>query len=101
MPKRPASQHKPRHPKSEAQKLYGHAWRQARERYLHEHPCCVRCHPRVTEATIVDHKTPHRGDLGLFWDQKNWQSLCKPCHDAKTGNEDSPGFASVRKRGAR
>ena len=35
------------------------------------------------------HIRPHRGDPVLFWDEKNWQSLCKPCHDKKTWNEDN------------
>lgn len=33
-------------------------------------------------ATVVDHVKPHRGDLELFLDRTNLQSLCKPCHDA-------------------
>jgi 5-methylcytosine-specific restriction endonuclease McrA len=28
-------------------------------------------------ATIVDHIKPHRGDQNLFWDQTNWQALCR------------------------
>lgn len=32
-------------------------------------------------ATIVDHIVPHKGDLVLFHDPENLQSLCKPCHD--------------------
>lgn len=31
---------------------------------------------------------PHRGDQKLFWDESNWQALCKPCHDRKTWTED-------------
>jgi len=27
----------------------------------------------------------------MFWDERNWQALCKPCHDAKTAREDG-GF---------
>jgi 5-methylcytosine-specific restriction protein A len=34
---------------------------------------------------VVDHIIPHRGDQYLFWDQENWQALCKDCHDRKTG----------------
>ena len=42
-------------------------------------------HPGVvTPAAVVDHVLPHRGDWSLFWDESNWQPLCKPCHDAKT-----------------
>ncbi|WP_435645121.1 HNH endonuclease [Butyricicoccus porcorum] len=43
---------------------------------------------RYTRATVVDHIVPHRGDPKLFWDQTNWQSLCKQCHDRKTMTEE-------------
>lgn len=42
----------------------------------------------MVKATVVDHIIPHRGDQKLFWDQRNWQSLCKQCHDRKTLTED-------------
>ncbi|WP_312032689.1 HNH endonuclease [Sinorhizobium psoraleae] len=35
----------------------------------------------VTAADTVDHITPHRGQLDLFFDPSNLQSLCKSCHD--------------------
>ena len=35
-----------------------------------------------------DHIVPHRGDMRLFWDESNWQPLCKRHHDVKTRNED-------------
>jgi 5-methylcytosine-specific restriction protein A len=38
---------------------------------------------------VVDHIVPHRGREQLFWDESNWQALCKACHDRKTGEEDS------------
>lgn len=69
---------------SAAQRGYGHKWQKAREGWLREHPLCV-MHAalgRVVPATVVDHKAPHRGDMVLFWDRNNWQSLCKQCHDA-------------------
>ena len=40
----------------------------------------------LTPATVVDHVIPHRGDQKLFWDEDNWQALCKSCHDRKTGH---------------
>ena len=43
---------------------------------------------RLVKATVVDHIIPHRGDAKLFWDEGNWQSLCKNCHDHKTMTED-------------
>lgn len=36
----------------------------------------------MVAASVVDHKIAHRGDMTLFWDKANWQSLCKPCHDS-------------------
>lgn len=44
-------------------------------------------------ATVVDHVIPHRGDMELFWDSDNWQSMHKQCHDKKTASEDG-GFGN-------
>lgn len=75
---------------SSTQRGYGYKWQQARAGYLAKHPLCANCQKegRVEEATEVDHVIPHRGDMTLFWDQANWQALCKPCHSAKTASED-------------
>ena len=72
------------------EKGYTRRWQQARDRFLKTHPLCVRCQAagKLTPATVVDHIVPHRGDQVLFWDQNNWQALCKPCHDRKTMTED-------------
>ena len=35
----------------------------------------------VELATVVDHKTPHKGDETLFFDPENLSSLCAPHHD--------------------
>lgn len=69
---------------------YNAKWRKARSRYLKQHPLCVRCEvqKKLTKATVVDHIQPHRGDQTLFWDEMNWQALCKSCHDKKTMTED-------------
>jgi 5-methylcytosine-specific restriction endonuclease McrA len=71
---------------------YGYAWQRARLRYLAAHPFCVRCVAEgitipVPLATELDHVIPHRGNQALFWDQSNWQPLCKPHHDDKTREE--------------
>ena len=67
---------------------YDSRWREARKLYLQRHPLCVECmkQGRYIKATDVDHIKPHRGDSVLFWDQSNWQALCKAHHDAKTGH---------------
>jgi 5-methylcytosine-specific restriction protein A len=74
---------------SAARRGYGPRWRKAREGYLARHPLCASCQAdrRLVPATVDDHIVPHRGDPVLFWDERNWQGLCKPCHDAKTARE--------------
>jgi 5-methylcytosine-specific restriction enzyme A len=71
---------------SAAQRGYGSRWRKARARYLADHPLCASCLAggRLTSAAVVDHVVPHGGDRRLFWDEGNWQALCKSCHDSKT-----------------
>ncbi|WP_289184903.1 HNH endonuclease [uncultured Parasutterella sp.] len=32
----------------------------------------------------------------MFWDESNWQALCKHCHDVKTAKEDG-GFGNERR----
>ena len=70
--------------------LYTYKWQQARVVYLREHPLCVHCKAigHLKAAICVDHIKPHRGDEVAFWDEKNWQPLCKVCHDTKTATED-------------
>jgi 5-methylcytosine-specific restriction protein A len=68
---------------------YNRRWQRARKHYLQRHPLCVTCQTvdETVAATVVDHIIPHRGDQELFWNQGNWQSLCKRCHDKKTARE--------------
>ena len=62
-----------------AQRGYNGAWRKARAEWLQFNPFCT--HPACNAlATVVDHIIPHKGDMVLFWDKNNWQSLCTPCH---------------------
>lgn len=80
-----------------ASRGYGRRWRRESKAYLAEHPLCAR-HQRagkVRAASLVDHVRPHRGDMALFWDKDNWESLCKTCHDHKTATEDG-GFGRRR-----
>lgn len=69
---------------------YNSKWRTARNRFLKLTPLCTRCQIQgdLVKATVVDHINPHRGNQHLFWDESNWQSLCKKCHDKKTMTED-------------
>lgn len=69
---------------------YNTTWRKYRIMYLHAHPLCSEClsHGITTMATVVDHIIAHKGNVDLFWDSNNHQSLCKKCHDIKTGTKD-------------
>jgi len=34
-----------------------------------------------TSKLVCDHRKPHRGDITLFWDEANLETLCSsPCH---------------------
>jgi 5-methylcytosine-specific restriction protein A len=73
------------------QRGYGYKWQQAREGFLRKHPLCVYCkrEGKVTAATVVDHTIPHRGDMNLFWDEKNWAALCAHHHSSDKQREES------------
>lgn len=67
--------------------MYGYRWQLASRSFLQMHRWCVdpyKVHQRKMFAQCVDHIVPHRGDLNLFWDLDNWQSLCNQCHSRKT-----------------
>jgi len=80
---------------SAAQRGYNSRWQKARATYLREHPLCADHLARgaVVQAEVVDHIVPHRGDQALFWDSKNWQALCKRCHDSHKQRMEKSGVA--------
>lgn len=41
-----------------------------------------------TSQLVADHRRAHRGDEKLFWDERNLQTLCKPCHDSRKQREE-------------
>lgn len=77
---------------------YTYRWQRSRESFLSRHPFCCMCSTdaRPVAATVVDHMTAPKlseakasGDAAvikdawkLFWDEGNWQPLCKLCHDS-------------------
>lgn len=92
--------HQDRERGSSTERGYDGRWRRYRKTYLAEHPLCVICLAKdpevIREATMVDHIVPHKGDMKLFWDPKNHQSLCTECHGVKTAKEDG-AFGNPRK----
>lgn len=84
-------EHRKLHQRPSAQKRgYDYRWQKASKLFLTAHPFCEHCKKenRLVKATVVDHIIPHRGDQELFWNEGNWQALCKECHDQKTMTED-------------
>lgn len=48
-----------------------------------KHPGCPKLVPYGSHY-CTEHEALHRGAPVLFWDESNWQSLCKTYHDKKT-----------------
>jgi 5-methylcytosine-specific restriction protein A len=71
---------------SSNQRGYNYQWQQARISWLQANPVCAECKwIDVPRNMVIDHIQPHRGGRLLFWDRTNWQTLCRNCHDQKTG----------------
>ena len=77
------------------QRGYNSRWVRYSKQYRLAHPLCVECYKegKLTPATCVDHIIPHKGDMKLFWDPDNHQSLCTYHHGLKTAAEDG-GFGN-------
>lgn len=74
---------------SASERGYDVRWQEYRQLYLRHNPLCVLClkQGKHTQASVVDHINPHKGNMVLFWDSNNHQSLCRSCHDTKTRQE--------------
>lgn len=77
-----------------AERGYGGKWQRERLRFLDDNPICERCDAegRATPATVVNHRTPHRGNQKLFWDRKNWESACERHHNSDIQREERSGI---------
>lgn len=71
-------------------------WQEIRREQLSRFPLCEPCRRqgRVTAATTVHHKVPHRGNASLFF-AGPFESHCKVCHDSIGQEEDRKGFTST------
>lgn len=63
-------------------------WRKFRRLYIVDNPLCEECkrNGKVTEGKDIDHITPIRFG-GEPFDFNNLQTLCKTCHNKKSGRE--------------
>lgn len=101
--------------KSEWSPLYKTTqWRKARLAHLSLEPICRYCRQagQINDGSrsldgraqpdprrrflVVDHIIPHRGNLTLFWDVANWQTLCPDHHDTVKQREEGRGFSNAR-----
>jgi 5-methylcytosine-specific restriction protein A len=76
------------------------AWRGKggiREQQLTRQPLCERCLKagRYTRASVVNHRTPHKGDWHLFSDPDNLESACPPHHDGEIQSEEALGYSKA------
>jgi 5-methylcytosine-specific restriction protein A len=74
----------------EAHTFYGSPeWRRLRKLKLRQTPYCEECYRqgRMTAARMCDHILPAREYPSRRLDVTNLQSLCLPCHRAKTNRE--------------
>ena len=64
-------------------------WVNLRNLKINRSPLCEECQRMgiTTLATTVDHIVPWRGNMDLFFDIDNLQSLCTSCHNRKTAKE--------------
>lgn len=75
-------------------KLYkSKRWQKLRAQQLARYPFCQCPHHigQQVKAEVVDHKTQHRGDLALFYDARNLQSMAKECHDKFKQSQEKGG----------
>lgn len=78
------------------QRGYGHRWHiesQAWLKALGAPLCACGC---GRQANMVDHRTPHKGNMTLFWDKTNWQPYHTSCNTRKA-NRSEGGWGNVRR----
>ena len=87
---------------AESRKLYSRKqWRILRERallrdgFMCQHKGCKALLKRGTRhprSAVVHHLKPHKGDLDLFFDINNLQSVCWTCHSGSIQSIENRGF---------
>lgn len=73
---------------------YGTAfWKRRREHQLATHPLCAHCEAEgtLTQATVANHVTAHRGDWDSFA-KGALESLCEHHHNALVQSREALGY---------
>lgn len=73
-------------------------WTKASRIYRAEHPLCAACMEKgfIRASEVVDHVVPYPVCTDFF-DQNNWQALCKKCN-AEKGNKDKRLIQEYKKK---
>ncbi len=88
---------------AEYRKLYKTvAWQRLREQVIQRdmgtcRTCGILCTTgtRSTRTATIDHITPHKGDLALFYDPANLQLLCGSCHSGQKQRSEKSGYSTA------
>lgn len=80
-----------------------HSWRWTKlsRAFRERHPLCAECEKqgRITPSQVVDHIIPAEV-CDDFWDETNWQALCRKCN-AEKGRRLDKKIIARHKRAAR
>lgn len=72
------------------QRGYDSYWQRASKAFLAQPEnrlCACGC---GRAADMVDHIIPHRGNMKLFWDIRNWQPMASsPCHSSRKQSQEA------------
>ena len=68
------------------------AWQKLRKHFLMNNPLCDFClvDGRFTQATVVDHIIPHKGNMKIFLEGP-FQALCETHHNSTKQREEKSG----------
>jgi 5-methylcytosine-specific restriction protein A len=75
-------------------------WRTFRWRILVRDNFTCRMCGRVGPSSemVADHRQPHKGDMRLFWDPENCQTLCaSPCHNSVKQSQEKGGNKPMKR----
>lgn len=77
-----------------------HTWRWTKESkaYRDVHPLCAECERagKIAASEVVDHIIPSEV-CEDFWDQENWQPLCRECNRHKGRTHDKKVIKRMKK----
>jgi 5-methylcytosine-specific restriction endonuclease McrA len=75
----------------------GPQWEALRQAtFVRDGRLCQLCYRRgrLTPATVVHHREPHKGDPVKFYDPDNVEACCSPCHDGPVQSEERIGYST-------